>query len=98
VERLFSIVDIYWSHFPYLISNLSFDEERVSIELNDEIVCTIGFAKTNKLRMNQQTKSVVAASIHELIISGHREIYQISFLKHQQSRHMSKIAANASQS
>jgi hypothetical protein len=31
VERLFSIVDIYWSHFPYLISNLSFDEERVSI-------------------------------------------------------------------
>ena len=39
VKRLFSIVDIiYWSHFPYLISNLSFDEERVSIELNDEIV------------------------------------------------------------
>jgi hypothetical protein len=31
VERLFSIVDIYWSHFPYLISNLSFDEERVPI-------------------------------------------------------------------
>ena len=31
VERLFSIVDIYSSHFPYLISNLSFDEERVSI-------------------------------------------------------------------
>ena len=27
VERLFSIVDIYSSHFPYLISNLSFDEE-----------------------------------------------------------------------
>jgi hypothetical protein len=56
------------------------------------------FAKTNKLRMNQQTKSVMAASIHELIISGHQEIYQISFLKHQQSRQMSKIAANASQS
>ena len=31
VERLFSIVDIYWSHFPYLISYLSFDEERVPI-------------------------------------------------------------------
>ena len=31
VERLFSIIDIYWSHFPYLISNLSIDEERVPI-------------------------------------------------------------------
>ncbi len=31
VERLFSIIDIYSSHFPYLISNLSFDEERVPI-------------------------------------------------------------------
>ncbi|HYX56203.1 MAG TPA: hypothetical protein VE818_08595 [Nitrososphaeraceae archaeon] len=36
VETLFSIVDIYWSHFQYLILNLSFDEERMPIAKEGE--------------------------------------------------------------
>jgi hypothetical protein len=59
VERFISIVNFYWSYFPFLISNLSFDEEVISFELTDRIIGTIDTAKTNILRMNQQKQDVV---------------------------------------
>jgi len=62
VERLLSIVDRYWSYFPYLISNLSNDEESVSIDLKDRIVGSIDFPKTAKFRMNRQTDNLVVCT------------------------------------
>jgi ATP-dependent protease HslVU (ClpYQ) ATPase subunit len=53
---------MYWSYLPFLISNLSFDEERISVELNDRIMGTIDFAKTNILRMNQQIENAVVCT------------------------------------
>lgn len=59
VERFISIVNIYWSYFPHLISNLSFDEDIISFEFTDRITGTIDTAKTNIVRMNQQRQDVV---------------------------------------
>ena len=59
VECFVSIVNFYWFYFPYLISNLSFDEEVMSFELTDRIMGTIDIAKTNILRMNQPKENVV---------------------------------------
>jgi hypothetical protein len=59
VERFISITNMYWSYLPYLISNLSFDEERISVELNDRIMGTMDLANTNILRMNQQRENAV---------------------------------------
>jgi hypothetical protein len=62
VERFISITNMYWSYLPYLISNLSFDEERISVELNDRIMGTIDLAKTNILRMNQQRENAIVCT------------------------------------
>jgi hypothetical protein len=62
VERFISITNMCWSYLPYLISNLSFDEERISIELNDRIMGTMDLAKTNILRMNQQRENAVVCT------------------------------------
>ena len=32
LEKFISLVDRYWSYFSYLISNMSFDEERITVE------------------------------------------------------------------
>ena len=59
IERFSSIVNNYWSLFPHLMSNLSFDEEKKSIEFHDRIQGTINFEKTIRARANQQISSVV---------------------------------------
>ena len=59
IERFSSIVNNYWSLFPYLISNLSFDEESKSTELHDRIQGNVNFEKTIRARANQQISSVV---------------------------------------
>jgi hypothetical protein len=65
VERFISIVSIYWSYFPFLISNLSFDEDVMLIELTDRITGTIDTAKTNIVRMNQQRPDVVVCKSND---------------------------------
>jgi len=62
VERFISITNMYWSYFPYLVSNLSFDDERISFELNDRVMGTIDFVKTGLLRRNQQINNVVVCT------------------------------------
>ncbi len=32
LEKLISLINKYWSYFSYLVSNLSFDEERITVE------------------------------------------------------------------
>jgi hypothetical protein len=62
VERFISITKMYWSYLPYLISDLSSEDERISFELNDRIMGTIDFPKTNILRMNQQINNVLVCT------------------------------------
>ncbi|HEX5185867.1 MAG TPA: hypothetical protein VFV86_03165, partial [Nitrososphaeraceae archaeon] len=64
IERLISIVYKYWSIFPYLISNLSYDEERKSLELKDRVLGPIDFGKTIMTRTNQQSNFVVICTIN----------------------------------
>ena len=32
LEKLISLINKYWSYFSYLVTNLSFDEERITVE------------------------------------------------------------------
>lgn len=64
IERLISIVYKYWSLFPYLISNLSYDEERNSLELKDRVLGPIDFGKTIRTRSNQQSNFVVVCTVN----------------------------------
>ena len=62
VERLISIMNTYWSYFSYLIANLSFEEERGATEPKNKIVGNIDFPKTNLLRLNRQSGSIIVCT------------------------------------
>jgi hypothetical protein len=57
------VVNRYWDYFPYLLNNLSWDDETLHVELSDRILGFVSVEKTFRVRMTHGNKNVVCAII-----------------------------------
>ena len=58
VVKFIALIDMYWSYFSNLVSNLSYEVERVTLDESDRIVGNIDFIKTNKCPYESTNKKV----------------------------------------
>src|SRR5829696_5040991 len=80
LEKFISLVDRYWSYFSYLISNMSFDEERITVEQNERATGSIDVLKTSRARINHQTTRLVVCTTNNKHIFTYENILLASII------------------